>query len=123
MITRVNDKTRNTPLNNVEAGIRDILKDGSGLPEESADYILLFSVLQTRQPNTLLKEAYRVLRRTRRVTILNWTVDPDTPCGPPIAMRLSITQSIEWCLEAGFDSSSIQVFDFKPDRYEVILRK
>jgi ubiquinone/menaquinone biosynthesis C-methylase UbiE len=114
MITRVNDKTRNTPLNNVEAGIRDILKDGSGLPEESADYILLFSVLQTRQPNTLLKEAYRVLRKTGRVTILNWTVDPATPCGPPIAMRLSITQSIEWYLEAGFDSSSIQVFDFKP---------
>jgi SAM-dependent methyltransferase len=123
MVTRVNDKTRNMPRNNVEAGIRDILRDGSGLPEECVDYVLLFSVLHTRQPKTLLKEAYRVLRKTGRVAILNWTVDPDNPCGPPIAMRPSIAQSIEWCLKTGFDSSSIQVFDFKPYQYGAILRK
>jgi len=123
MMTAVKDKILKNAMNNVETIERDILSEGSGLADESMEYVLLFNMLQTKYPVKLLKEAYRVLRNNGCVAIINWNLDPKTPRGPPMEMRPSLEKSVEWCVESGFDKNSKEVYDFKPYHYGLIMKK
>ena len=49
-------------LNNVNAILRDITAEGTGLPDESVDYVMLFNILHLETPELLLKEAIRILK-------------------------------------------------------------
>jgi len=123
MITAVKDKMLKNAVNNVETIQRDIIDEGSSLADESIDYVLLFNVLHTEYPVKLLKEAYRVLRKNGRVAIINWNLDPTTPRGPPIEMRPSLEQCVEWCVKVGFDPNSKRFYDFKPYHYGLVMKK
>lgn len=123
MITAVKDKMLNNAVNNVETIQRDILAEGSGLADESVDYVLLFNMLHTKYPVELLKEACRILRKNGCVVIINWNLDPETPRGPPMEMRPSLEQCVEWCVKSGFDQNSKEVYDFKPYHYGLVMTK
>lgn len=123
MTTAVKDKMLNNPVNNVETIQRDILDEGSGLADESVDYVLLFNVPHTQYPVKLLKEAYRVLRKNGCVAIINWNLDPKAPRGPPMEMRPSLEQCVEWCVKLGFDPISKKVYAFKPYHYGLVMKK
>ncbi len=123
MVNIVKQKAYRNSLKNIETFSRDIQGEGSGLKDESVDYVFLFNVLHAQYPEGLLKEAHRVLRKTGCVAILNWRVDPTTPCGPPVNMRPSLEQSVKWCVKAGFDPSSTKTFNFKPYHYGLVMRK
>jgi len=123
MIKAVKDKLLKNAVNNVETIQRDILDEGSGLADESVDYVLLFNMLHAGCPVKLLMEAYRVLRKNGRVAIINWNLDPTTPRGPPMEMRPSLEQCVEWCVKVGFDPNSKRVYDFKPYHYGLVMKK
>ena len=123
MMTVVKDKIRNNAINNVKTVSRDLLNKGSGLGDESVDYVLLFNVLHTQYPRKLLNEAFRILRTNGYVAIINWNLNSTTSRGPPIKIRPTLEQCIEWCIKSGFGSSSVKIHDFKPYHYGLVIRK
>jgi ubiquinone/menaquinone biosynthesis C-methylase UbiE len=123
MIRIVNEKLQKLKLTNVKTIIRDLLKDGSGLHDDSVDYVMLFNILHLEDPLTLLREVFRVLRRGGRVGIIHWLRDPNTPRGPPLEMRPTVEQCVNWCVQAGFAVGSNTSVDLKLYHFGLLMRK
>ncbi len=81
MTQTVEDRARRLKLDNVRPIVRDLLREGSGLEDESVDYVMLFNILHSEQPLILLREAFRALRQGGLVGIIHWIRDPRTPRG------------------------------------------
>lgn len=89
-------------LSNVRAEERDFLAHGSGRPDASVGYAMLFNILHVEEPVTLLGEAYRVLAPGGRVGVIHWKHDPATPRGPSLAIRPTADQCRAWGEASGF---------------------
>ncbi len=87
MIDAVRAKAKAASLSNVNTCPRDFVAEGTGLPDGSVDYAMLFNILHAERPGTLLAEAYRVLRPEGKVAIMHWNYDANTPRGPSMAIR------------------------------------
>jgi SAM-dependent methyltransferase len=87
------------------------------------DCVLLFNVLHTRHPLTLLREAHRILKSSGYVVIMNWTVDPANPYGPPFDMRPRVEQCVDWCIATGYDPTSKAVYELPPYHYGLRMKK
>jgi SAM-dependent methyltransferase len=74
-------------LLNVVLAQRDVLDDGTGLPDASADLVLLFNLLHDEGRRTFLAEASRILRPGGLVAVLHWRKDIATPRGPAFESR------------------------------------
>ena len=123
MTQAVESKARGLRLVNVRPMVRDLLREGSGLEDESVDYVMLFNILHSDRPLILLREAFRVLGRGGMVGIIHWIRDLRTPRGPPLDMRPTIEQCTEWCLKSGFAHGSERSTDLKPYHFGLTLRK
>jgi len=108
-------------LNNVNAILRDIIADGTGLPDESVDYVMLFNILHLETPGPLLKEAYRILKGGGKLGIIHWNYDPSTPRGPSMEIRPKPEACIQWAEQAGFHFP--KRYDLKPYHYGIVLTK
>lgn len=87
---------------NVRLVLRDFVTDGSGLPDASVDYALLFNILHAEDPVALLREAFRILRPAGLVGIIHWNHSLPTPRGPDLRIRPRPEQCRNWVIEAGF---------------------
>lgn len=121
MIKTVKMKAKNLNLNNVEAILRDFVSQGSGLGNESVDYVFLFNILHVEKPEQLLKESYRILKLKGKVGIIHWNHDAKTPRGPPMDIRPRPEQCRSWAESVGFIFE--QKLDLKPYHYGLVLRK
>ncbi len=121
MVEDVNRKARKLCLGNVEATVRDFLQVGSGLPDANVDFVFLFNILHLEEPESLLKEAYRILRAGGKVGIVHWNYDSKTPRGPPMAIRPKPEQVRRWAESVGFVFE--RQLDLKPYHYGLVLRK
>ncbi len=101
MIATTRRRATQRKLTNLRAVQRDFLAEGSGLPDESVGFVMLFNVLHTSEPVELLREARRVLAPGGRVGIIHWRPEPDTPRGPPLAIRPRPEQCGAWARQAG----------------------
>ena len=84
MIRTVEQKSRTLGLTDIRPILTDLQAEGSCLKNESVDYVMLFNILHSEKPLTLLREAFRILRQGGGVGIVHWTRDPATPRGPPL---------------------------------------
>ncbi len=123
MLRTLDLKARNKGLTNVKTTLTDLLREGSSLENESVDYVMLFNLLHSEDPLILLREAFRVLRIEGRVGIVHWIRDASTPRGPPLEMRPTVEQSVEWCREAGFHGSSTLSMELKPYHFGLVMKK
>lgn len=121
MIEITKQKAKAENLNNVETVLRDFLSEGSGLEDESVDYAILANILHVEEPEKLLREAYRILRPNGKVVIIHWNYDPTTPRGPPMEIRPTPEQCIEWAISSGFKNPV--TYDLKPYHYGIVLYK
>ncbi|MCL4467766.1 MAG: class I SAM-dependent methyltransferase [Deltaproteobacteria bacterium] len=121
LISMVEDKARKQHLNNINPVLRDFMADGSGLPDESMDYVMLFNILHLDNPAVLLAEAWRILKKGGMVGIIHWNHDPSTPRGPSLAIRPKPEDCMRWAESAGFHNPSR--YDLKPYHYGITFVK
>jgi SAM-dependent methyltransferase len=88
---------------NLRAICRDFSAAGTGLPDCSIGYAMLFNILHAERPLSLLKEAYRVLKPNGKVAVMHWVYDASTPRGPDLSIRPRPKQVINWLVESGFE--------------------
>jgi SAM-dependent methyltransferase len=88
---------------NVRPMLRDVATEGTDLPDEHADIVLLFNILHCENPLELLKEARRILQPGGRVGVVHWRSDVPTPRGPDLSIRPTPDQCIALLRGAEFD--------------------
>ncbi len=121
MINRVIEKAYDEKLSNIQTILRDFVHEDSGLENESVDYVMLFNILHTENPEDLLKEAYRILRPGGKLGVIHWNFDPETPRGPPMNIRPKPEQCVKWAVEIGFKFEIIH--DLKPYHYGLVFSR
>jgi len=121
MIRITKTEVAKVELNNVNTILRDIIADGTGLPDESVDYVMLFNILHLETPELLLKESKRVLKSGGKLGIIHWNYDPSTPRGPSMEIRPKPEACIRWTEQEGFHSP--KRYDLKPYHYGIVLTK
>jgi len=110
-------------LTNIKFILRDFVKEGTGLPDNSVDYSMVFNILHYEQPVKLLEEAFRVLRNGGIVGIIHWNYDPETPRGPGMNIRPKPAQCKQWAEQAGFKITADGIIDLPPYHYGMALKK
>jgi SAM-dependent methyltransferase len=102
MVAACQAKAKEAGVTNILCVERDFVTNGTRLPENAADFVLLFNILHAENPLDLLKEAYRILAPGGKVGIIHWNHDPTTPRGPSMDIRPRPEQCQEWVESAGF---------------------
>jgi ubiquinone/menaquinone biosynthesis C-methylase UbiE len=110
-------KAKTAGLTNVLAQQCDFIFEGTGLPDASVDYVMLFNILHAEEPLRLLREARRVLSSAGRLAIMHWNYDPATPRGPSLAIRPRPGQCRAWAEQAGFRLAGSEQIDLPPYHY------
>lgn len=121
MVGRVLAKSKK--LGNVRAIVGDITSPASTyvkLPPHQVDFVLLANVIHgTRNKVALLKSIARILSPNGRIVVLNWNV-AKTPRGPPMKMRPTPEQTINYLKRAGYDAP--HVVKVLPHHYGVVAQ-
>lgn len=121
MVAVTAEKARAAGLGNVLARQCDFVAEGTGLPDASVDYVMMFNILHAEQPLTLLREAFRVLRVGGRLGIMHWNYDPSTPRGPSMAIRPRPEQCRAWAEQAGFRPVGPELTSLPPYHYGMVM--
>lgn len=122
MVAACQQKSEELQLTNITSYQRDFVADGTGLPDQSADYIMLFNILHAEKPGSLLQEAFRILTPGGKVGVLHWNYDDSTPRGPSMAIRPRPEQCQSWLIKAGF-SLMMPLVQLPPYHYGMVGRK
>ncbi|MGH7143425.1 MAG: class I SAM-dependent methyltransferase [Planctomycetota bacterium] len=117
MVTATEAKARAAGLSNVRAEQQDFIANGTGLPDTSVDYVMLFNILHAEEPLVLLQEAHRILVPGGTLGIIHWNYDPTTPRGPSMSIRPRPEQCREWAEAAGFQAAQERPIDLPPYHY------
>lgn len=121
MIVLTDREAARQNLHNIKTMLRDFMADGTGLKDESVEYVMLFNILHVDHPEILLKESFRILRPQGKLGIIHWNYDPSTPRGPSMDIRPKPEQCIEWAKRAGFIKP--EQHDLKTYHYGIVLTK
>jgi SAM-dependent methyltransferase len=115
-------------LANVVPACRDFMVDGTGLPDASADYAMVFNILHLRRPIDLLVEARRTLRPGGLLGVMHWNYDVATPRGPALTIRPRPGECRRWSERVGFEMAERRgnpggVIDLPPHHWGMVLRR
>ena len=121
MIRLTKEEAEKQGLSNVETIQRDFMAEGSGLPDGSVDYVMLFNILHMENPAVLLREAWRIVKPGGRLGIIHWNYDLTTPRGPSMEFRPKPDQCVEWARMTGF--ADPKQFDLNPHHYGIVMLK
>ncbi len=93
----------------------------TGLDSRIADLCLLAFILhEVKQADTLVAEAFRLLKSEGKLLIVEWKAELDSP-GPPRKIRLSKEQVNQLCNQAGF--SGFKYIDWSKNHYVTVCNK
>ncbi len=123
MLAATEAKARAAGLGNVETRLRDFLAEGTGLPDQSTDYAMLFNILHAENPELILAEAFRVVRPGGILAIIHWNYDPSTPRGPSMDIRPRPQQCLGWAEDAGFRLLPPGIIELPPYHYGMALER
>ncbi len=122
MVAACRSKAIEAELSNVVVAQRDFVAEGTGLADQTMDYVMLFNILHAENPLGLLQEAFRILSLGGKVGIIHWNYDPATPRGPSMDIRPRPEQIREWLKAIGFDIR-LPFIDLPPYHYGMIGQK
>lgn len=123
MVEATRRKAEEAGVSNVDAEQRDFVADGTGLPEASVGYVMLFNILHCEQPEVLLREAWRNLSPGGRLGIMHWNDDPNTPRGPSMDIRPTPQQCRDWAMAVGFRLAVPDKVNLPPYHYGWVMRR
>ncbi len=110
-----------TGVENVVVAERDFVAAGSGLPDGSVDYVMLFNIIHAEDPHELFRESRRILHAGGKLAVVHWNYDPDTPRGPPMAIRPRPSDCRRWIEESAFEIETGMV-NLPPYHYGFLAR-
>ncbi|MBP2658371.1 MAG: methyltransferase type 11 [Firmicutes bacterium] len=122
MLEIINARAISSNLNNVSILKRDFISEGTGIENDSADYVMLFNILHHVEPSEILTEAYRILKKGGRVGLIHWNYDSKTPRGPSMDIRPKPEDMRNWILNVGFRLES-DLIDLPPYHYGFVAYK
>ncbi len=122
MVNACRKKLADTGIQNVVCQHRDFVTEGTGLPDETIEYAMMFNILHAENPVDLLREAYRILVPGGNLAAIHWNYDPSTPRGPSMEIRPQPEQMQLWIQAAGFHLSLPWV-NLPPFHYGMLGRK
>jgi ubiquinone/menaquinone biosynthesis C-methylase UbiE len=122
MVSACRKKAEEAGLRNLVCQQRDFVTGGTGLSNDSKEYVMLFNILHAEEPLRLLGEAHRILVPGGRVGVIHWNHDPTTPRGPSMTIRPRPEQCQEWIKAAGFDLNRPLV-NLPPHHYGMVGQK
>jgi SAM-dependent methyltransferase len=123
MVRATQAKAHSAGVSNVHVLLRDFVVDGTGLPDASVTYAMLFNILHCEQPLSLLREAHRVLVPGGSAGIIHWNYDPLTPRGPSMDIRPRPRQCQAWAESVGFRPLPPGVVALPPFHYGLRMQK
>jgi SAM-dependent methyltransferase len=121
MVTATATNALRNGLHNIQATQRDFVVEGTGLPEGSVGYAMLFNILHAEDPLSLLREALRTMAPGGTVAVMHW-IHHKTPRGPALSIRPRPQQCAAWLSAAGFGSVS-PVINLPPFHYGLFAKK
>lgn len=122
MINHLKQKVTQETLSNIKIVNGDFVKDGTGLQDNSIDYVMLFNILHAENPDILLNEAYRILKQGTKVGIIHWIHSSTTPRGPSLDIRPTPVQCVYWLVEAKFKIIKDEI-SLPPYHYGILAEK
>jgi len=123
MVETTRNKAKAEGLGNVNPVLRNFVGDGTGLPEQSVDYAMLFNILHAEDPGQLLNEAFRILLPDGVLAVIHWNYDPTTPRGPSMAISPRPEQCCVWAQTAGFHLRPPGIIDLPPHHYGLVFER
>src|SRR5450759_3065895 len=121
MIRTTGAKAEEAGLVNVKLHLKDFAAEGTGLPDASVGYVMLFNILHAEEPDRLLREAHRILAPGGTAAVMHWASDRPTPRGPSMAIRPRPQDCRAWMIGAGF--SPDEPVDLPPAHVGLVGRK
>ena len=115
LVAAVTHAARALGLDRLQVVDRDFVEQGTGLPDRSVDYAMLFNILHAAEAPSLLAEARRILRPDGLLAVIHWNYDPTTPRGPSMAIRLRPEECRNLVAAADFEPGLI--LDLPPYHY------
>ena len=123
MLAATKAQTDAAHLQNVVLRERDFATEGSGLPDGSVDYVMLFNILHAEERMALLQEAQRVLSREGNLAVIHWNHDPRTPRGPSLSIRPRPEECRSWVEQSGFSVVPPGLIDLAPYHYGFVFTR
>ena len=110
-------------IGNIVFSRRDFIDDGSGLPDASVDYVMLFNILHHERPAEMLVEVRRVLIPGGRLGAIHWIHSADTPRGPSLDIRPKPEMLIWLLRESGLQPTHDAPIELPPWHFGVLALK
>jgi SAM-dependent methyltransferase len=110
-------------IKNVAVERRDFVAAGSGRPDGSVGFVMLFNILHIEEPIGLLSEAHRILREGGTAAVIHWRRDVDTPRGPPLEIRPSAEQCRAWAERSGLRRRRVLNLPNSPWHWGMLLER
>ena len=123
MIEATNAKVDSSKVSNVNLQLRDFVSDGTGMPDESIDYVMLFNILHAVERDAMLNEAWRILVPNGTLAVMHWNYDSKTPRGPSMDIRPRPSDCKSWVENSGFQIIGNDSINLPPFHYGFVFKK
>lgn len=117
------DRAAAAGIGNVEFHLRDFIEEGTGLSDESVDYVMLFNILHHERPLELTREARRILRPGGRAGAIHWIWSAKTPRGPSLDIRPKPEAILSLLRESGFKPVRDAPIELPPWHFGILGQK
>jgi len=120
MLEEAEGRARRSGVGEIVETVRANLEEveGSTLPAQSADWVLVANILHQAAPAALLREAKRVVRNSGTVVVIEWDTAA-TPLGPPAEKRVGRAVVVSVAQEQGLTVQ--RFFNPSPYHYGILL--
>ena len=109
-------------IHNVILFSKDFITEGTGLQNEEADYVMIFNILHAEESANILKEAFRILKKTGKAGVIHWNYDSSTPRGPSMSIRPKPEELKSMLIKSGFSIIKYNI-NFPSYHYGILAQK